>query len=128
MTNRPIVRDTAIAGGRWRFEETPIFVDTLRTDYQRSGETIRDAYLASGLSDAEFDAAVAFRFPAIREQSAELEGSLVHVNCVCGIDRYAVVDAKTMNLDICPCGRTWHLSLHLADFRGTEPGLPGTNR
>ena len=126
MTNRHIVRDPAIAAGRWRFENTSIFIDDMTRDFARDPETMRAAYQLQGLSLAELDAALAFDFPVVRDVQIHVRYIDVEIDCVCGIHRSAKVDPENMNLDICPCGRRWHIEAgaRLATDWPLDNGVP----
>ena len=113
MTTRTIVRDPSMAGGRWHFAGTAIFVDAVRTDCARDSHGCRVAYHALGLSDEEISAALDFVFPAIDEPRFDTSLIVGLVHCSCGITRKPTIDHDTMVTDPCTCGRVWHIVTNL---------------
>ena len=118
MEARPIVRDLAIANGRWHFENTAIFIDDIQRDFAREQSAVRPSYRSLGVTDTEFETAIAFDFPEIAEAQVELHGLHVTVNCVCGIRRLVHMNWTTMNTDECPCGRRWHIDAGISLVAG----------
>ena len=115
MTTRDIVRDNDIAGGRWRFAGTGIFIDDIRRDSAASHGNARQGYAGLGVTDDEFDAALAFVFPALSPTSVEAVVHTATIHCSCGIVRRAVIDPESLVSDLCPCGRRWQLTVGLAE-------------
>ena len=111
MTSRAIVRDAAGGYPRWHFAGTPIYIDALVSDFNNAADvtTVRAAYRAMGLSDAEIDAGLGFAFPAVRPVSAIPEAIALTVQCECGLTRRAVVTPPEYQTDVCPCGRIWRI-------------------
>jgi len=128
MIPRQIVRHPDVAFGRWRFENTSIFIDDLRTDSQLDEPAAHVAYSALGLSDAEFAAALAFDFPEIAKSGDHFQSPHLLVHCTCGIVRTALVDPTTMETDLCPCGRRWKVTVTLTEVSGAAVERSGSGR
>ena len=128
MTQRAIVSDPAKAGGRWHFEDTSIFIDDLKGDYVRVGDAVHGPYLMLGLSDVEVQAGLDFDLPAIADARAEILSLDIMVRCVCGIYRRPIVDHSTMNTDLCPCGRAWHISTVIESVPSALAASPERSR
>jgi hypothetical protein len=126
MLTRQIVRDPNVAFGRWRFEDTAIFLDDLRRDAQVDAQAAGRAYRSLGLTDAEFAAALEFVFPEIAEARAYVDSPHIHVHCACGIVRTVLRDPVTMETDTCPCGRKWKVTISLAAVTGTKDDADGS--
>ena len=106
---RPQIRDPEFVNGRWRFKGTFIYIDALGTDFQRAHDmlTVRAAYRAMGLSDAEIDSGLAFSFPETREPAVAVKSMAVTLECVCGITQDVIVGFPDFETDCGACGRIW---------------------
>ena len=109
MVKRSIVRDIDVLTPGWRIEGTLIFVDQIHRDFRVRGEAVRPRYRQLGLTDEEIDAALAFRFPEVKEAQVEVELAAVRIQCVCGERRRTVITAPTYETDLCICGRSWKI-------------------
>jgi hypothetical protein len=125
MQARPIVRDSAQTGGRWHFDGTAIYIDTLVSDVRgaKDAASVRAAYQAMCLSDAEIDAALAFPFPEVAPAYMAADAIALTVHCVCGVQRETFVYPPDYQTDLCPCGRTWQVEVALTPrmVTGTDP-------
>ena len=74
-----------------------------------------------GLTSAEIAAALAFKFPAIRQMRLETSLVDVTIHCECG-DHTRVIASETDNVDItCICGRTWVVPLCATPGKSPAP-------
>src|SRR3954464_9943409 len=115
MTNREIVRDNDVAGGRWRFAGSGIFIDDMQRDAAANHEGAQAGYGSMGITDGEFADAMAFVFPTVN--AATVEGSLLRatIHCSCGIKWMAAIDPDSLVSEPCACGRRWQLSIGIAE-------------
>jgi hypothetical protein len=126
MTTRDIVRDDASAGGRWHFAGTGIFIADIRRDAAANQTGARSAYGAMGVTDDEFDAALAFVFPALQPARVTATVHAARIHCSCGIVRTAAIDPESLISDTCPCGRRWQFVVNIGQV-GDEPFQPGAS-
>jgi uncharacterized protein (DUF433 family) len=126
MQVRPIVRDPARTGGRWHFDGTAIYIDTLVSDFRnaRDASSVRAAYVAMGVNDAEIDAALAFSFPEVAPAYMAANAVALTVHCLCGVQRETLVYPPDYQTDLCSCGRAWSVDIALTPrvVAGTGPG------
>ena len=108
---RPQIRDPEFVNGRWRFKGTLIYIDALVTDFQGAFDlmTVRAAYRAMGLSDAEIDAGLSFSFPETRSAAVSVKSMAVTLECVCGTSRDVIVGFPDFETDCGACGRVWRI-------------------
>ena len=109
MNARPIVRDSDILDGKWRFDGTLISVMDLRRDFEAGGESVRDSYRAMGLTDAEIDNAFAFDSSATDTVQVQAPFVRVLIRCVCGYRRHAVAAPPDYETTPCVCERRWRI-------------------
>jgi uncharacterized protein (DUF433 family) len=107
MNARSIVRDPAVLGGRWCFEDTSIAVAEVRLDFQSVDGRDPQKYRYLTLSSEEIASALAFDFPPTRQTTVQLLYAGLVIECECGEDTpSSVVAANTAEVG-CVCGREW---------------------
>jgi hypothetical protein len=108
---RPQIREPEFVNGRWRFKGTFIYIDALVADFQRAYDllTVRAAYRAMGLSDAEVDAGLAFSFPETRSAAVSALSMALSLECVCGISQDVIAGFPDFETTCGACGRLWHI-------------------
>ena len=119
MDARPIVRDSDIQDGTWRFDGTLISITDLHHDVAAGSEGIRASHRAMGPTDTEIDNALAFEFPAIDTLAVQAPFFRVMIRRVCGYRRHAVVVAPNYEKTPCVCGRRRQIPVSI------EPALNG---
>ena len=108
---REIVQHPLVMEGRWRLDGTTIPIADIRRDGIRMGrENAKRAYGFLELTDEEFDAIIAFDFPAVRELVLHLTSAAVRMECVCGETTPAASQNGMVDV-LCICGRTWRVRI-----------------
>ena len=111
LTRRPITQSSAGPDSQWVIEGTLIRIADIQRDVAANGGHAKHVYRAMGLTSAEIAAALAFKFPAIRQMRLETSLVDVTIHCECG-DHTRVIASETDNVEItCICGRTWVVPL-----------------
>src|SRR6476469_2192217 len=128
MDARPIVRDSDILHGNWRFDGALTLITDLRRDFAAAGEGVRSSYRPLGLTDTEIDNALSFEYPAIDTIHVQAPFVRVMNRCVCEYHRHAVVAAPNSETTPCVGGRRWRIPVSIEPapngvvLHGSEPG------